>query len=87
MEGDCPRCDDMEKGIQPLDHILTELQLKNADLVLHSQDQLTFKVVAKGRRGRRLTLNSQIKIMKALNLAQAEKQFTLKELFNYAGSP
>lgn len=73
----------MEKGVQPLDGILTELKLKNADLVLNSNDQLTFKVVAKGRRGRRLTLNSQTKILKALNAAQSVKQFELKDIFNY----
>ena len=76
----------MEMGAQPLDHILTELKLQNKDLVLHSKEQLTFKVVAKARRGRRLTHKSQVKILAALNQAQTGKRFELKDLFNYAGS-
>ncbi len=75
----------MEKGVQPLDGILTKLQLKNADLVRHSKEQLSFKVVAKGRRGRRLTLKAQMKILKALNAAESQQSFELKDIFNYLG--
>ena len=60
------------------------LNLKNSDLVERSTDQLIHKMVAKGRKGRQLTLNAQQKILKALNEAQAE-QFTLGDLFNYPG--
>lgn len=81
--GDAVRPEKMEKGVQPLDRIMTGLGLHNADLVGCSKEQLTFKVVAKGRRGRRLTLNSQTKILKALNGAQTVKQFALRDLFNY----
>ncbi len=77
--------EDMEKGVQPLDMILTELMLKNSALVEASRDQLTFKMVAKGRRGRRLTLNAQMKILNALNTCQSQKQFTLADIFNYQG--
>ncbi len=73
----------MEKGVQPLDAILTELGLKNSDLVEASKEQLTHRMVAKGRKGRRLTHNAQMKILKALNAIQKEKTYSLKDLFTY----
>ena len=75
----------MELGVQPLDQILTALKLKNSDLVEKSTDQLTHKMVAKGRKGRRLTLNAQNKILRALNSVQSEKQYQISDLFNYEG--
>ncbi len=73
----------MDKGAQPLDKILKELGLQNSDLVEKSPDQLTHKMVAKGRKGRRLTLNAQLKILRALNARGLEKQYILSDLFNY----
>jgi len=75
----------MEKGVQPLDALLSELDLKNNSLVECSREQLTHRMVAKGRKGRRLTLNSQTKILKALNGVQAEKVYVFRDLFNYRG--
>ncbi len=75
---------EMEKGVQPLDEIMKELNLKNSDLVEKSADQLTHKVVAKGRKGRKLSLNSQYKILNALNACHSAKKFTLADLFNYS---
>ncbi|MDP3921170.1 MAG: hypothetical protein Q8R76_10255 [Candidatus Omnitrophota bacterium] len=75
----------MEKGVQPLDGLLAALKLKNTGLVEASSEQLTHRMVAKGRKGRRLTVNTQKKILKALNRAQAEKVFVLQDLFNYRG--
>lgn len=75
--------DSMEKGVQPLDTILLSLKLSNHDLVQASQDQLTHKMVAKGRKGRKLTLNGQNKILRALNASQSKKVYLLSELFNY----
>ena len=75
----------MDKGLQPLDEVMACLNLKNHDLVERSTEQLTHKIVAKGRKGRPLTLNAQMKILKALNAVQAEKRFTLTDLFNYRG--
>lgn len=72
-----------DAGVQPLDGILTQAGLKNSDLVNRSSEQLTHKMVAKGRKGRRLTLNVQLKILKALNAVQNQKVFTVKDLFNY----
>ena len=73
----------MELGTQPLDAVLTRLGLKNSDLVHVSTEQLTHKIVQKGRKGRRLTVRTKMKILKALNLASAEEKFTPKNLFNY----
>jgi hypothetical protein len=73
----------MQCGPQPLDEIMTRLGFSNADIVRFSTEQLTHKMVQKGRKGRRITLNIQQKILKAINAAQNEQVFTLKELFNY----
>ena len=73
----------MELGKQPLDDIMTRLGLKNSDLVSVSSEQLSHKVVQKGRKGRRLTLNAQSKILKALNAASKKEKFLPKDLFSY----
>ena len=70
-------------GPQPLDEVMTRLGLSNADLVRSSIEQLTFKMVQKGRRGRQLTPNAQNKIRNALQLASPDSSFTLQDLFNY----
>jgi len=72
-----------KKGQQPLDRILNELGLKNNRLVEISTEQLTHKMVAKGRVGRRLTPNAKHKILNALNALSKDKKFTLADLFNY----
>ncbi len=78
-----PSPESMEKGVQPLDEIMTRLGIANSALVKASTEQLTHKVVAKGRKGRKLTINLQMKIFNAINALDPEKQFTLKQLFNY----
>lgn len=75
----------MEMGVQPLERLMAELGLKNSDLVEHSREQLTHKMVAKGRKGRRLTLNAQLKILSALNRCRPEKKHSLEEIFTYQG--
>ena len=72
-----------ENGIQPLDALLTELNLKNSDLVGKSTEQLSHKVVAKARKGRKLTINAKHKILNALNTIQTQKVYKLKDIFNY----
>lgn len=74
---------DKELGTQPLDALLTRLELSNADLVRFSTQQLTHKMVQKGRKGRRVTPNVQKKILEALRAAKPDQAFELKELFNY----
>lgn len=75
---------EMELGIQPLDKIMTDLKLSNHDLVAASTEQLSHKVVQKGRKGRRLTLNAQHKILNAIVKLKPEAKLTLQKLFNYA---
>jgi len=73
---------ELELGVQPLDALMNELELKNHDLVEASTDGLTHKQVQKGRKGRRLTRNIQDKIATALS-ATAEKSYSVPELFTY----
>ena len=72
-----------ENGIQPLDALLIELNLKNSDLVETSTEQLSHKVVAKARKGRLLTINARHKVLNALNAVQKQKNYKLKDIFNY----
>ena len=65
----------LDLGTQPLDEIMLASALSNHDLVAASQDQLTHKMVARGRKGRRLKRKIQIKILDALN-AQSKTQGT-----------
>ncbi|MDO8730372.1 MAG: hypothetical protein Q7J69_04220 [Candidatus Omnitrophota bacterium] len=52
----------------PLDELMTERGLSNADLVKASTEQLTFKMVQKARKGKPLTPNVQNKIIAALKV-------------------
>ena len=61
---------------------MTASSLKPHDLVVHSDDQLTHKMVARAMKGRRLTPRAQSKVMNALNNA-AGKDYSLKDLFTY----
>ncbi len=74
---------EMELGVQPLDKIMTDLKLSNHDLVEASTEQLSHKVVQKGRKGRRLTRNAQSKILNALIKLKPEAKFSLNMLFKY----
>ena len=77
-----PLPEQMEMNLQPLDEIMTRLNLKNSDLVEKSTEQLTHKMVAKGRKGCRLTINVRYKILNALNACHSSKKFALADLFN-----
>jgi len=70
-------------GKQPLDEVMTNLELKAEDLVKCSTEQLTFKQVKKAREGIRVTSNIRQKIRNALNGCVGEEKFTLKDLFSY----
>lgn len=70
-------------GFQPLDEIMTHFGISNSDLVRVSTEQLTHKMVQKGRKGRRLTPYVKQKIANAINAAQKEHVFTIRDLFNY----
>lgn len=69
-------------GEQPIARLLIKHELKPADLVRNSTEQLTFKMIGKAAKGRRLTPNIQSKVLNALNKAAGE-HYQLKDLFNY----
>ena len=73
---------EFDLGPQPIAKILEVLKLKPLDIVSKSTEQLTFKMVSKAVKGRRLTLKIQHKVLNALNKASG-KEYVLKDLFNY----
>jgi hypothetical protein len=73
----------LEQGTQPLDAVLNRLGLTNADLVAASTEFLTYKQVNKARKGRRVTINVQMKILGALNKRSGEKTYRREDLFTY----
>lgn len=77
----------MEAGTQPLDAVMMQRRLTNHDLVLAAVGSgLTHKQVAKARRGRRLTMHMQNKIVSALNELVGEISPVRREdCFNYKG--
>lgn len=84
--------DAMELGPQPLDRLLEDLGLNNHELVAASTEQLTHKMVAKARKGRRLSRNIQMKVVRALNAAvkakvpgEEARAYLVEDLFNYRG--
>ncbi len=69
-------------GEQPIARIMREHNLKPHDLVAASQVEMTHKMVSRACKGRRLTLNTQSKVLAALNRATG-KTYTLRDCFNY----
>jgi hypothetical protein len=70
-------------GLQPIDMLMTSLGIKDADLVKASTQQLTFKMVQKARKGRRLTRRVQWKIFNAFRTLKPDQKYALKDFFNY----
>ena len=71
-------------GEQPIARLMREHNLKAHDLVAASTEQITHKMVARAGKGRRLTPNTQGKVLRALNQATG-KNYSLGDLFNYTG--
>ena len=69
-------------GSQPITEIMEKASLKPHDLVEASTEQITHKMVNRACKGRKLSSKVKLKIQNAINNA-TEKQYTLKELFNY----
>jgi hypothetical protein len=69
-------------GQQPIARIMREHNLKPHDLVAASATPLTHKMVSRACKGRRLTLNTQTKVLAALNRA-AGQNYVLGDLFDY----
>jgi len=76
--------DPMERNLaeQPIARILKENDLSNGDLVSASTENITYKMLSRACKGRRLTPHVQVKICNALNRATG-KTFTVADLFNY----
>jgi hypothetical protein len=71
-----------ELGEQPIAKVMASHGLKPADLVRNSAEQITYKMVGRAIKGRRLTRNVQSKILNTVNKA-SKVQYSLKDLFNY----
>ena len=69
-------------GEQPIAQIMREHHLKPHDLVAISSVEMTHKMVSRACKGRRLTLNTQSKVLDALNRATGRNN-SLRDLFNY----
>ena len=69
-------------GEQPIARIMQEHNLKPHDLVAIASVEMTHKMVSRACKGRRLTLNTQSKVLAALNRASG-KNYSLRDLFNY----
>ena len=72
-----------DHGPQPIARLMDERGLKAADLVAASDEQLTFKAVARATQGRWLTPSMRGKVRRAFVRA-AGTEYTLAELFTYA---
>jgi DNA-binding Xre family transcriptional regulator len=76
----------MDVGVPPLDAIMTEKDIKNHDLVAAcTPGFITHKQVQKARKGRRLTMNMQDKIVEALNAYSDPESHAFEQVFNYRG--
>jgi hypothetical protein len=69
-------------GEQPIARLMQEHNLKPHDLVAISPVEMTHKMVSRACKGRRLTLNTQTKVLNALNRATGNN-YSLRDLFNY----
>jgi len=69
-------------GEQPLAGVMAGMGMKPSDLVRASSEQITYKMISRAVKGRRLTPHVQAKILNALNKA-SRKQYSLPDLFNY----
>jgi len=74
-------------GTQPLDAVLTELELNNHDVVAACAEPMTHKAMARARKGRRLTPKMKVRVTETLNgimrTRGVDRQFGVKQLFNY----
>jgi len=76
----------MNVGVQPLDAIMTEKGIKNHDLVaIAPPGFINHKQVQKARKGRRLTMHMQQKMLDTLNIYSAPESYEWEQLFTYRG--
>ncbi len=74
-------------GVQPIDAVITEHTLKNHDVMQMNRGSLTHKQISKARKGRRLSPKLKLRVTTALNACLkakgVERQYGMKDLFNY----
>ncbi len=79
----------LELGEQPLHKVLESHQIANRDVVACDETlAVTFKVIGKARKGRRLTARMQRKVLVAVNAALTAKELPalqFQDAFNYVG--
>ena len=77
---------EMNVGTQPLDAVMTEKEIKNHDLVaVAPAGFITHKQIQKGRKGRRLTMHMQQKVLDAMNIYSDQESYVWTDLFTYRG--
>lgn len=69
-------------GIQPIVRILSRHGLQACDLVAARPGRITFKMVSRACKGRRLTPHVQERLREALNQA-ASTAYSVRDLFTY----
>ena len=69
-------------GDQPIARIMAEHELKASDIVAASTEQMTYKMILKACKGRKLTTKVQEKVLNALNKVTG-KSYSLKDIFTY----
>lgn len=85
MTADMQSNEERNLGEQPLVRLMEEAGVTPRDLVAAAPAPITFKMVARARKGRRLTPRAQHKILEALNTA-AGTSYRLGDCFTY-GAP
>ncbi len=81
-ESDAANAIERNLGLQPIAAQMAERGLKPADLVAATPGCLTFKMVSRACKGRRLTHNTQTKVCTAFNRA-AGTSLPVAALFTY----
>jgi hypothetical protein len=69
-------------GEQPIAQIMINYDIKAKDLVDSSTEHVTYKMVSRACKGRRLTPNIKSKICNALNKV-TDRKYSMEELFTY----
>ncbi len=73
---------ELNLGEQPIAKIMDDLGLEPRDLVESSDEQITFKMIGRAAKGRRLTPRVKQKITTALNRASG-RSYAPGDLFTY----
>ena len=76
--------DDIKRDLseQPIVKIISEKNLKPHDIVNASTEQVTYKMISRAVKGRRLSPKVQNKILRAINILTGNR-YSLKDIFNY----